>query len=127
MRGQIVEFCGAIHPNGCTALNPVWFRVSTNTGKLKREFSPFNFHRPITKKCGGLRPGSPSRALLRLRPSHWAWLRPSYNGEPSAIPSSLELTGGEYKGQEHIHRGVADPRLLAIPASRGRVAALDPN
>ena len=34
---------------------------------------------------------------------------------------------GEYKSQGHIHRGVADPRLLAIPASRGRVAALDPN
>jgi len=27
------------------------------------------------------------------------------------------LTGGVYKAQEHIHRGVADPRLLAIPAS----------
>jgi hypothetical protein len=37
------------------------------------------------------------------------------------------LTGGVYKAQEHIHRGVADPRLLAIPASRGRIAAPDPN
>ncbi len=37
------------------------------------------------------------------------------------------LTGGVYKAREHIHRGVADPRLLAIPASRGRVAAPDPN
>ncbi len=26
------------------------------------------------------------------------------------------LTGGVYKAREHIHRGVADPRLLAIPA-----------
>src|SRR5215510_15090666 len=33
------------------------------------------------------------------------------------------LTGGVYKAQEHIHRGVADPRLLAIPASWRRVAA----
>ena len=33
------------------------------------------------------------------------------------------LTGGVYKAQEHIHRGVADPRLLAIPASCGRIAA----
>ena len=33
------------------------------------------------------------------------------------------LTGGVYKAQEHIHRGVADPRLLAIPTSRRRVAA----
>jgi hypothetical protein len=28
-----------------------------------------------------------------------------------------------YKAQEHIHRGIADPRLLAIPASCGRVAS----
>ena len=27
------------------------------------------------------------------------------------------LTGGVYKAQEQIHRGVADPRLLAIPTS----------
>ena len=27
------------------------------------------------------------------------------------------LTGGVYKAQEHIHRDVADTRLLAIPAS----------
>jgi len=37
------------------------------------------------------------------------------------------LTGGEYKTQEHIHRTIADMRLLAIPTSRGRVADLDPN
>jgi hypothetical protein len=30
---------------------------------------------------------------------------------------SHDLTGGVYKAQEHIHRGVADPRLLAIPTS----------
>ena len=37
------------------------------------------------------------------------------------------VTGGVYKARERIHRGVADPRLLAIPASRGRVAAPNPN
>src|SRR3989344_6247663 len=41
----------------------------------------------------------------------------------SAIPGSPELTGGEYRTRERIHRGVADPRLLAIPTSWGRVAA----
>ena len=45
----------------------------------------------------------------------------------SAIPGSHDLTGGVYKAQEHIHRGVADPRLLAIPASRSRVADCDPD
>src|SRR3954447_10025302 len=45
----------------------------------------------------------------------------------SDAPDFRGLTGGVYKAQEHIHRGVADPRLLAIPASRRRVAAFDLN
>ncbi len=43
-----------------------------------------------------------------------------YYALPSAITS-------EYKIRERIQRGVADPRLLAIPASRSRVADSDPN
>ena len=35
----------------------------------------------------------------------------------SGTADSLDLTGGEYKTRERIHRGIADPRLLAIPAS----------
>ena len=34
-----------------------------------------------------------------------------------SITGSLGLTGGEYRTRERIHRGMADPRLLAIPAS----------
>ncbi len=45
----------------------------------------------------------------------------------SGALSSRGLTGGVYKAQEHIHRGVADPRLLAIPTSCRRVAACNPN
>ena len=45
----------------------------------------------------------------------------------SGTPTFHDLTGGEYKTQEHIHRDVADSRLLAIPTSWGRVAALNPN
>ena len=45
----------------------------------------------------------------------------------SGAPAFHDLTGGEYKTQEHIHRDVADSRLLAIPTSRRRVAAYDPN
>ena len=33
----------------------------------------------------------------------------------------------EYRTRERIHRGVADPRLLAIPASWGQVSAPNPN
>jgi len=42
----------------------------------------------------------------------------------------VELPGTvicEYKARERIHRGVADPRLLAIPTSCGRVADHNPN
>ena len=37
-------------------------------------------------------------------------------------PNSHGLTGGVYKARERIHRIMADMRLLANPASRGRVA-----
>ena len=45
----------------------------------------------------------------------------------SDAPRFGGLMGGVYKAQEHIHRGSADPRLLAIPASCRRVAARNPN
>src|SRR5688572_10605025 len=45
----------------------------------------------------------------------------------SGAHSSHGVTGGVYKARERIHRGVADPRLLAIPASWGRVAAPNPH
>ena len=45
----------------------------------------------------------------------------------SDAPDFRGLTGGVYKAQEHIHRSVADLRLLAIPTSRRRVAAFDLN
>ena len=35
----------------------------------------------------------------------------------SGIADSPDVTGGEYKTRERIHRGKDDPRLLAIPAS----------
>ena len=45
----------------------------------------------------------------------------------SGTPSFHGLTGGVYKARERIHRIMADIRLLAIPASRSRVADFDPN
>ena len=45
----------------------------------------------------------------------------------SGTPRFRGLTGGVYKAQEHIHRSIADLRLLAIPASCRRVAACNPN
>ena len=45
----------------------------------------------------------------------------------SGPPSFHGVTGGVYKARERIHRAMADARLLAIPASRSRVADSDPN
>ena len=42
----------------------------------------------------------------------------------SGTPNSHDLTGGVYKAQEHIHRVIADTRLLAIPTSCRRIASL---
>ncbi len=44
-----------------------------------------------------------------------------------SIPGSLGVTGSEYRTRERIHRNVADLRLLAIPASWGRIADPNPN
>ena len=45
----------------------------------------------------------------------------------SGAANSHGVTGGVYKARERIHRGNADPRLLAIPTSRSRVADYDPD
>ena len=52
--------------------------------------------------------------------------RPSRSGTLGA-PGFHGLTGGVYKARERIHRAMADARLLANPASWGRVADPSPN
>jgi hypothetical protein len=52
---------------------------------------------------------------------------PKVSSATSCPPRFRGLTGGVYKAQEHIHRSIADLRLLAIPASCRRVAACNPN
>ena len=85
----------------------------------------------VLQKGGDPAAGSPTATLLRLRPSHRARLRPlpprRVGTRTSGAPGFHGVTGGVYKARERIHRGIADPRLLAIPASRGRVADRDPN
>ena len=83
------------------------------------------------QKGGDPAAGSPTATLLRLRPSHCARLRrlgPLRVPAPTSGAHSFHgVTGGVYKARERIHRGVADPRLLAIPASCRRVADDNPN
>ena len=78
----------------------------------KEVFQP---HLPVRLPCYDLAPvtGLTLGRPLRLR--------------TSGTPGSHGLTGGVYKARERIHRAMADARLLANPASRGRVAAPDPN
>ena len=45
----------------------------------------------------------------------------------SGAAHSHGVTGGVYKARERIHRGNADPRLLAIPTSWSRVADSNPD
>ena len=45
----------------------------------------------------------------------------------SGVTCFRGVTGGVYKARERIHRGIADPRLLATPPSWRRVSASNPN
>ena len=82
--------------------------------------------RPLQK--GGV-PAAPSgtATLLRLSPNHRYHPRPTLAVTDFRRPGFHGLTGGVYKARERIHRAMADARLLANPASWGRVADPNPN
>ena len=52
---------------------------------------------------------------------------PKVSAASSGRTNSHGVTGGVYKARERIHRGNADPRLLAIPTSWSRVADSNPD
>ena len=90
--------------------------VAASTGTPVRFASRkevFQPHLPVRLPCYDL---APVTALALGRAS----------APTSGARGSHGLTGGVYKARERIHRAMADARLLAIPASRGRVAAPDP-
>ena len=78
----------------------------------KEVFQP---HLPVRLPCYDLAPIT-SFALGR-----------SLRSRTSSAPGFHGLTGGVYKARERIHRAMADARLLANPASWGRVADPSPN
>ena len=78
----------------------------------KEVFQP---HLPVRLPCYDLAPIT-SFALGR-----------SSRSRTSGTPGFHGLTGGVYKARERIHRAMADARLLANPASWGRVADPSPN
>ena len=52
---------------------------------------------------------------------------PKVEPQTSGVTDFRGVTGGVYKARERIHPGVADPGLLATPASWSRVADSNPN
>ena len=87
--------------------NFVWNKFS-----IKEIFQP---HLPVRLPCYDLAPVTDFT------------LGSSFRLPTSGTPNFHGLTGGVYKARERIHRIMADIRLLAIPASWGRVADLNPN
>ena len=85
-------------------------RKTPGVPSRKEVFQP---HLPVRLPCYDLAPVT-TFALGRSSPT-------------SGARGSHGLTGGVYKARERIHRAMADARLLAIPASRGRVAAPGPD
>ena len=78
--------------------------------------------------CGG-DPAARSRTatLLRLLPPHEVWTCSDPNG-PDLIRTSFGWSDGRcVQGAGTYSPRDDDTRLLGIPRSRGRVAALDPN
>ena len=100
---------------------------------------------PVINKPGGLRSnrsGIPRKEVIQphlpvrlpcydftpiIDPTFDGCLPQGVSPPASGVADFRGVTGGVYKARERIHRGVADPRLLATPPSWRRVAASNPN
>ena len=89
--------------------------VYLSTWKSVSRKEVFQPHLPVRLPCYDLAPIT-SFALGR-----------SLRSQTSGPPGFHGLTGGVYKARDRIHRAMADARLLANPASWGRVADPSPN
>ena len=88
------------------------FSIFGSQSSRKEVFQP---HLPVRLPCYDL---APITCFTLGRPSR---------SRTSGAPGFHGLTGGVYKARERIHRAMADARLLANPASWGRVADPSPN
>ena len=96
----------------------VWHTLSKNMDCILRRKEVIQPHLPVRLPCYDLVPIT----SLTLDGS------PQKVGPPASGATHFhDLTGGVYKARERIHRGVADPRLLATPPSWSRVADSNPN
>ena len=93
-------------------------RLPTRKPEILRRKEVIQPHLPVRLPCYDLAPIT----SLTLDGS------PQKVGPPASGATHFhDLTGGVYKARERIHRGVADPRLLATPPSWSRVADSNPN
>ena len=93
---------------------PIHLKYTLHIDILSRK-EVFQPHLPVRLPCYDL---APITGLALGRPSR---------SRTSGAPGFHGLTGGVYKPRERIHRAMADARLLANPASWGRVADPSPN
>ena len=98
--------------DGNTTESCATYYILADSLSRKEVFQP---HLPVRLPCYDLAPVT-GFALGR-----------SLRSRTSGTPGSHGLTGGVYKARERIHRAMADARLLANPASWGRVADPSPN
>ena len=130
--------------SGADWINELWACVDSNHGPLHYQCSALTTWatsptlndlkcvRPLSEASVSrkevFQPHLPVRLpCYDLAPVTSSTLNGSLRLPPSGLPDFHGLTGGVYKVRERIHRAMADARLLAIPASWGRVADLNPN
>ena len=111
---RVVKKLGVENLKPLLKLSIVNFQLSNEIVILSRK-EVFQPHLPVRLPCYDLAPIT-SFALGR-----------SLRSRTSSTPGFHGLTGGVYKARERIHRAMADARLLANPASWGRVADPNPN
>ena len=104
-----------IQKNHLTHLLRTYYTNYTKAHFQNSRKEVFQPHLPVRLPCYDLAPIT-SFALGR-----------SFRLRTSGTPGFHGLTGGVYKARERIHRAMADARLLANPASWGRVADPSPN
>ena len=104
-----------IQKNHLTHLLRTYYTNYTKAHFQNSRKEVFQPHLPVRLPCYDLAPIT-SFALGR-----------SLRSRTSGTPGFHGLTGGVYKARERIHRAMADARLLANPASWGRVADPSPN
>ena len=121
--------CSSRTPRGILYLNKQTFVQSAKDGQSRTIFNIFRSssiqhlsrkevfqpHLPVRLPCYDL---APITGFTLGRP---------LRSRTSGAPGFHGLTGGVYKARERIHRAMADARLLANPASWGRVADPSPN